>query len=166
MNVVLVLGGVGLVVLLAAKVLMTAKAFQVSRFWGWIVALVPFSEPVFAMQRWDRTRLPFFMGLVALCLLSASFFGVMTNEDVYQKVKSLAFSAEGVASSSEGAPVRSGAGEPTTATGLVGMSLKDVEKLYGHAQGTMNHGGVKVYVYPDFTLESADGRTVSRYQQF
>ena len=113
MNVVLVLGGVGLVVLLAAKVLMTAKAFQVSRFWGWIVALVPFSEPVFAMQRWDRTRLPFFMGLVALCLLSASFFGVMTNEDVYQKVKSLAFSAEGVASSSEGAPVRSGAGDFT-----------------------------------------------------
>ena len=169
MNMFLVLvcvGCIGLVGLLVAKILMTTKAFQVSRSWGWVVALIPFSEPVFAIKRWDISRVPFFIGLLAVCMLAASAFGVMADDAAYAEFKSVTAGAEdgnrGDVPAGDGPLVA----EPKSVDQLVGMSLKDVETLYGSAQGTIDHGGVKVFVYPMFTLESADGKTVSRYQQF
>lgn len=169
MNVVLLIGVLGILLLVIAHLLLMNSAFGVSKRWGWLVALVPLSDPVFIIRQWSQSRVPFFAGLVALLFVAISGYGVCADEPAriaFDSAVQSVIGKEGAGSRVEGGKAASNRGAVTSVDQLVGMSLKDVTALYGDAEGTMNHGGVKVFVYPMFTLESSDGKTVSRYQKF
>ena len=175
----LIIGGVGLVAFLVAKVLLMLKAFTVSSRWGWMVLLLPFVGAVFTMKRWDRARTPFFISVAAILMMGYSAYGLLSEDGVVTLVGPKAVSSpvsleNGGASpekeknvfarlsptKSEPAPVVS-----DSKAVVIGMSLSDLHRSHGKPQGTMNHGGVMVYIYQGFSVETTDGRTVSSYQR-
>ena len=175
----LIIGGVGLVAFLVAKILLMLKAFTVSSRWGWMVLLLPFVGAVFAMKRWDRARTPFFISVAAILMMGYSAYGLLSEDGVVPGVglttasspvslddgdvpakKSETVFARLSLTKSDPAPV-----VLDSKAVVIGMTLNDLQLRHGKPQGTMNHGGVKVYIYQGFSVETTDGRTVSSYQR-
>lgn len=163
--------GLGILAMTIGGIWFIVVAFMESLVWGLLVLFIPFAQVFFLFMHLGRAWKPFLLGVLGLGLFLGGGMSLVTGasagmatamEDmqpmIEQKIK--AARAAPQVSAPEPAP-----SESTSTPIALGTPLADVIRELGVPKARLEQGNYVILSYPEFTLVSEDGRSVTSIEQ-